>query len=230
MVEGDHVGPTVAEPSGDGGSQGSAVAEVPKGDAPLVEFGPAPTQLVELTHLGHGRRAGGSTGQVPQGTERVGSGDAVQYQPGVPLEVAQGTGGVGSEDAVDPTGVEAEAPETELEVGDVVATEHRRVQVQVAVAEAVAGLDEGGQRVVIDVAVLVQAPLRLEPGDLGSRVWSESAVGQLVVDDRMAGVFEAPVQVPDAGAGGADGERLPGGRGVRVGHRPGRTGGQCGSA
>ena len=67
-----------------------------------------------------------------------GPGDAVDRQPGVALEVAEGPRGEVAEDAVDPAGVEAEGAEAPLELGDVVAPEHRAAEVEQPVARAVA--------------------------------------------------------------------------------------------
>ena len=51
------------------------------------------------------------------------------------LELPQGGVGVGAEDAVDAPGVEPEAPEATLQVGDVVAPEHGAGEVEDAVTE-----------------------------------------------------------------------------------------------
>jgi hypothetical protein len=60
-----------------------------------------------------------------------------------------------------------------LQVSDVIASEHWSVEVEVAVTEAVAGLDEGGMRSVVDRSVFVEAPLGLEGQQCPSGVGSE---------------------------------------------------------
>ena len=63
-------------------------------------------------------------------------------RPDVALELAQRAGGVGAEDAVLAAGVEAERVEPVLELGDVVAAQHRAAAVEQPVAEAEAALDQ----------------------------------------------------------------------------------------
>ena len=55
----------------------------------------------------------------------AGPDDAVDGKAHVALEVGQGRGGQVAEDAVDAPGVEAEGRQPALQVGDVVASEHR---------------------------------------------------------------------------------------------------------
>ena len=66
-----------------------------------------------------------------------------------------------------------------------------------AVTEAVAGLDEGGMRRVVDRSVFVEASLGLEGQQCPGGVGSERAGDHLVVIDRMADVSQPEVQVVD---------------------------------
>ena len=75
---------------------------------------------------------------------------------------ASASRGVRAEDAVDPAGVETEAPEVPLELGDVVAPEVGGAQVERAIPEAPAGLDQRGPGHVVADAVGVQPPGPLE--------------------------------------------------------------------
>ena len=73
--------------------------------------------------------------------------------------------GLGAEDAVLAPGVEAERVEAALEVVDVVAAQHRRREVEQAVAEAEAALDQRAPGLGSADAVDAQAALRLELAD-----------------------------------------------------------------
>tara|TARA_B100000586_G_scaffold128500_1_gene92934 strand:+ start:99 stop:374 length:276 start_codon:yes stop_codon:yes gene_type:complete len=83
-----------------------------------------------------------SRGELSEAYEGVVASDPVSSEASVPLEVKECPSAVGSEHAVDSTGVEPETPQTQLEIGDVVAPHHRRVEIEVTVAKAVAGLDQ----------------------------------------------------------------------------------------
>ncbi len=122
-----------------------------------------------------------------------GAGDYVDGQPGVALEVAERTRSIGTEDSIDATCVESEAAEAELEVGHVVAAQHRGMQVEVAVAQPVSGLDQRRQRVFVDEAVFMEAAFGLEAGDLGRCVFSVVARGGLGRGNGMSGRIEAAV-------------------------------------
>ena len=86
-------------------------------------------------HLRRWRRRPGSP-RRSNSADDVGAADAVGGQPGVALEVLERRLGGGPEDAVDPAGVEAERAEAALELGDVVAPQHRRGEVEEAVTRA----------------------------------------------------------------------------------------------
>jgi hypothetical protein len=88
-----------------------------------------------------------------EGVDGVVAADAVGREADVALEVVEGAGGERSEDAVDPTGVEPEATEPPLQLGDVVTPEVGGAVVQEAVAEVPAGLDQRGPRLVVATTV-----------------------------------------------------------------------------
>ena len=121
-------------------------------------------QALTLAHAGHGRRrAVRRWPRRPQGGDGVGAADAVGGQAGVALEVGQGSRGRRPEDAVDPAGVEAERAEPALQLGDVVAPQHRGAVVEQPVAEPVAGLDQRPPR-----SGRPQMPSTRRPGSPGS--------------------------------------------------------------
>jgi len=66
------------------------------------------------------------------------------------LEVSQGPRRVRTEDPVDSPGVETQISQAELQVSDVLAPEHRNMEVEVAVAQAQTGLDQGGLGDLVD--------------------------------------------------------------------------------
>lgn len=107
--------------------------------------------------------------------------DAVDPETGVALELLAGVHGVRTEDAVHPPGIEAEASEPALELGDVLAPHHRRLQVEESVAERVPLLDEGPPGLGTADAVGVEAVLGLERDDGALRPVGEGAV----VDSRI---------------------------------------------
>ena len=82
--------------------------------------------------------------------------------------------GLGSEDAVLAAGVEPERVQPTLELGHVVAAQHRLTEVEQPVAERVAALDERGPRLRSADAVDADPPPGLERahGLLGARVVS----------------------------------------------------------
>ena len=116
------------------------------------------------------------------------------------MEVEQGPLGGLAEDAIHPPGVEAQGAQAALEVGDVVAPEERGGVVEEAVAQAVAGLDQGGPGLGPAHAVAPQAPLVLEgphrllaggaedPQLVGRAVEPDRGEASLEVADRLAGV------------------------------------------
>ena len=111
--------------------------------------------------------------------ERALADDAVGEQPGVALEVEHGALHVVVVHAALGAGVEAQQVELDLQGEHVVAAERRFLEVQQAVAQGVAGLDQLAPGVGADDAVREQAALLLEGAhrDLGTR--SEEAVHAL---------------------------------------------------
>src|SRR5207245_4322131 len=98
----------------------------------------------------------------------------------------------GTEYAVDAAGGEAERAQVFLQVADVVASEHRRAQVQEPVAEAVPGFDERTPRLGSTDPVDSQASVLLEPSDgcFGRRaVDRDRVVGQIVTQPRQPALY-----------------------------------------
>ena len=109
--------------------------------------------------------------------------------------------GVVTEDAVFAAGVEAEAVQPALEVGDVVAAQHGAAPVEQPVTEAVAALDHRGPRLGPAHAVDPQAPRLLEGAHdlLGRR----SVLAELVAWGLVAQRAEPELEVADCLAAAA---------------------------
>jgi len=84
-----------------------------------------------------------------------------------------------------------------LEVGYVVTAEHWRVEVEVAIAEAVAGLHEGCMGGIIDRSMFIKAPFGLEGQEGPDGIGAENSVNHLMVVHRVASVGQTTVQVVD---------------------------------
>ena len=95
-----------------------------------------------LANLGDGLLSRASSGETPKRHHGVGPDDTIRGQALVGLEVAHRGLGIRPEDAVDIAGVEAEAAEPLLQIGDVVATGHGGAQVEHAIAKPEVGLDQ----------------------------------------------------------------------------------------
>ena len=108
--------------------------------------------------------------------ERALADDAVQGEAGVALEVEHGALDLLVVHAALRPGVEAQQVELDLELQHVVAAERRLAQVEQAVAERVAGLDELAPGVGAHAPVGEQAALLLEREDGGLGVRPEEAV------------------------------------------------------
>jgi hypothetical protein len=135
---------------------------------------------------------------------------AVGREPDVALEVVEGAGGERSEDAVDPTGVEPEAPEPPLQLGDVVTAQVGGAVVQEAVAEVPAGLDQGGPGLVVAATVAAEAPGALEGAD--GRFGGGAVAAYLGARRREAGCTEAALEITNRFAGVSRTQREPVGR------------------
>ncbi len=122
-------------------------------------MGPAAERLA-LAHAGDR-----PLGQAPDAVEhrdRRCAADAVGGEVHVPLELDQGARRVVAEDAVFAPGVEAEPVQSALQLGDVVASEHRTGPVEESVAEAPTALDHRGPGLRAADAVDAQATALLE--------------------------------------------------------------------
>ncbi len=110
-------------------------------------------------------------------TKRRPAHDAVDWKPGVSLELTQpGARGV-PEDAVDPPGIEAERAQALLQFRHVVAAEHGGAPVQEPVPEAESRLHQGVPRLPPADTVDPQATEALERFDRGPGGRAEDPVG-----------------------------------------------------
>ncbi len=130
--------------------------------------------------------------------EGVGASDPVGSEAGVPLEVEECTRAVGSEHTVDPASVEPETSQPQLEIGDVVAPHHRRVEIEATVAEAVAGLDQRSHSRSVQTTVFVKTPFGLEAAEAGFGIAAKGALNCLGFLNRVSELEQASVQVSNS--------------------------------
>ena len=133
-------------------------------------------QPLPLAHGGNRIGVAEPSSEAIQRVDRGGTADPVDAEAGVALELLDGADGVGSEDAVDPPGVEAQPTEPALQLGDVLAAGHGGLQVQQAVAQLVALLDERTPGEGTADAVGVESVVGLERDDGALRPVGEGAV------------------------------------------------------
>lgn len=174
----------------------------------VPEVGVSLPETVQLAHLSNGCPTGRPAQELTECLNGLGPRDSVDGQAGILLEVAQCTRGVRAEDSVDTACVEPETAQTELEVGYVIAPEHRSVQVEVPVPKADPGLHEGGLSGLVHAAVLVEAPFGLKCEERPGGIRAEVAAGHLNGVHRMADGYKTPVEVPDGCALIAGSERF----------------------
>ena len=119
--------------------------------------------------------------------------DPVSREAGVSLEVEECPRAVGSEHAVDPAGVESETPQAQLEIGDVVAPHHWRVEIEVTVAKAVAGLDQRSHSRSVQTPVFVKTPFGLEAAEADFSVTAKGALNYLGFFNRVSELQQTSV-------------------------------------
>src|SRR5690606_15712344 len=178
-----------------------------------------PTQPIAFADRGDGGPPG-ATLEPDQGLDGIGPADLIGDQTGVALEVSDRGPGPRTEDAVDPTGVESERAEPQLELGDVVAAHHRRTQAHQPIAQTELRFDQSSPGSGVADAVAAQAGLLLEPADRRSRPLAELARR---VAGGVPGRGETPLQVGHGGPDGAGAQRK-GGEGDDVSRGRGRSG------
>ena len=133
------------------------------------------------------------------------AGDPVGHLTDVALELAEGPVAVGPEQAVLAARIEPERVQLALQRADIVAAEHRGVQVQGAVAEAVARFHQLAPGIGPHDAVHAEQPVLLEAADglVGRGPETPAALG---VVDREAEREEAFLDVADLGSGVSESE------------------------
>jgi hypothetical protein len=138
-------------------------------DLAPVEAVLAAAQLLAFARPGDrtfGGRARPRPAHALEGVARLGPEDPVGGDAGVALELGERRLGVGPEDAVLLAGIEAEAVETVLELGDVVAAQHRPAHEQHAAAEPERTLDQRVARLFAADAVDPESAAFLEGAHL----------------------------------------------------------------
>ena len=143
---------------------------------PLVKVPGCTAESFAFTHACHG---GGTIDPVAESTQVVQGGrptEAVNGQTTVALEFPQGTVGVGPEDPVDPAGIEPQASEMLLELGNVVTSGHGPGQVQQSIAQRKARLNQCRPGGGVTHAGNHQTPAVLKRIQHLSGVWTEYSV------------------------------------------------------
>src|SRR5581483_3850642 len=150
-------------------------------------------------------RPGHRGAQALERGQRSRADDSVGRLAHVELELGDRVGGPGAEDAVLLADLEAERVEAPLELADVVAPERGGTQVQDAVPQTVAGLDELAPGLAPDHAVRREPSLLLERSDGGLGRRPEPAV-ELVGVDPVSELEKTMLDVANgiAGVGAAD--------------------------
>lgn len=173
--------------------QGAQAAELADDDAQLGERAGVSRELLQLAHRGHAWPGPGLAGQDVERTDGVDAADPVDRQAAVVLEVRHRVCRARSEDPVDPAGVESEARQERLDLGDVVAAEVGCREQEQAVAEPPGGLDDRSPRVLIALAGDDQTAFALEgpQGGLGGRAKKR----RLGAGGREPGGTEAALEV-----------------------------------
>tara|TARA_B100001146_G_C15832520_1_gene285687 strand:- start:86 stop:421 length:336 start_codon:yes stop_codon:yes gene_type:complete len=85
-----------------------------------------------------------------------------------------------------------------LEIGDVVAPHHRRVKIEVAIAEAVAGLDQCSHSRSVQTTVIVKTSFGLEGAEAGFGVTAKGALNYLGFLNRISEPEQASVEVSNS--------------------------------
>ena len=172
------------DPVGDGTGVVAAVTRV-QDDGPSAQAVPGPADVLALAQRQRGP-AGDAAAQVGEGPERGGPDLTVGVQADAALEAADRRLGVGTEQPVDPAGVEPQAEQSFLQLGDVVAADQVAGGVpQQPVAELPLGGVERGVGPGSDDAVDEQAALLLERADGDVELVVEDLGGP--VDGRVRG-------------------------------------------
>lgn len=112
------------------------------------------------------------------------SGHAVLGHVAIGLEVEQRSERVRSEDAIDLSRIESESVQSSLQVGDIVAPEHREPVVEESPAKTMPRLHQGAPGLGADDAVRPEIPAALERDDGGVGALTEVA-------DHVGPAFEA---------------------------------------
>ena len=170
MVEGRHRRALRSETTAEGGHRCREAPRLADRDATPREGRRRLPQQLARAHRRHEMKGCRAARRDPQQlAQRLAPEDAVNRQRRVLLEVAQGRRRRAAEDAVDSSSVEPERAQPLLELGDVVAAQHRRAQVEEPVAQAVAGFDQGLPGLRAADAVDAEAPAALECLQRGTR-------------------------------------------------------------
>ena len=85
-----------------------------------------------------------------------------------------------------------------MEIGDVVAPHHRRVEIEVAVAKAVAGLDQRGHSRSVQTTVFMKTPFGLEAAEACFGVTAKGTLNYLGFLNLVSELEQASVQISNS--------------------------------
>jgi hypothetical protein len=142
MIGRHHMRTVGSEPFGDLPSKWTARGFVPDDHAGAEQQAGHRSEAFLLANRRHATPVSVSGRQALQGPVGGMTAHTVGVQPDVLLKVVNSPVGVGSEDAIDATGIEAEAAQPLLKLGNVVAAQIGSSEVQVAVTHLPSGLNE----------------------------------------------------------------------------------------
>lgn len=211
VVDRQHAHAGVGQSTAHRGRGRGQPARLANGQTLTVQRGRGAPQSLTLAHECHRVGVAEATAVPIERIDGGGSADAIGPETGVALEVLDRPGGVAAQDPIDASGIEAEPSQPALELGDVLASEHRALQVEQPVAEVVPGLDQLSPGHGADDAVDVDAVTVLERGDGALGAVTERAVDRtgIAAQCSEAGLQIADVVAPCAGAEGADYRNSP---------------------
>lgn len=163
------------------------------GDAQLAERTNRSSKALAFPHCGQRRRTPAAL-QATESGDGVVATDRVAHESGIALELCDRVLSERTEDAIDPSGVEAERAEPQLQFGDVVASHHRRAQAQQPPAELESRFDQRRPGLDVTDTVRHESALRLEGLDAGG---GRLAVVAPRILSRVAACDQPALQVLD---------------------------------
>lgn len=172
------------------------------GDAQRRQGTQRSSESITFPYSGDGRPSGPPF-EAPQRLHGVRAADLIGDEACVALELTHSGTRRRTEDAIDPTGVEAQGSEAELQLGDVVASHHRGPETHESVAEAELRFHQSRPGRSVADPIAGESRLDLEVGDGRFGGSTELAGG---VGDVLSGGAKTPLEIGDGRTAGSDAE------------------------